>query len=101
MNTQSLIHKRDQKAKLHLNQYAPVWLTSENIINKDEGIQFEVTFRHRDYGWVGRNYYYDSFNNTLYYRGQTATPEEEIIRLETKEPYINTLTANTPNSYGG
>jgi len=100
-NHTPLQEKRDNKVKPHLRQYAPVWLTRENIIPKDETVQFNIVFQHKDHGWVNRQYYYDGFNNILYYRGQTNIPEEEAVDLNTQEPYIKTQAPDPSNSYGG
>ena len=96
-----LFKKRDSKAKPHLGQYAPVWLINEIPITQDEAIQFSVAFQHKDYGWVNRRYRYDAFNDVLYYRGQIVLSENEALNIQEKEPYVPTLVADTPNSYGG
>jgi hypothetical protein len=101
MELNTLIKKRDTKAKPHLEQYAPVWLVNETPISADEAIQFSVVFLHKDYGWVNRRYKYDGFNNVLYYRGQVIISEDETLQAQEQSPYIPTLIADTPNSYGG
>jgi hypothetical protein len=99
--TATILNKRDTKAKPHLEQYAPVWLADEKIVPEDEAVIFSVIFNHKDSGWVNRRYRYDGFNNVLYYRGQTTLSEDATISTQENEPYINTLTTNMPNSYGG
>jgi hypothetical protein len=101
MEFTTLLNKRDSKAKPHLEQYAPVWLTTETPVTQDEAIQFSVVFQHKDYGWVNRRYRYDGFNNVLYYRGQIVLSENETLDIQEKAPYIPALIADTPNSYGG
>jgi hypothetical protein len=101
MEFATLLNKRDSKAKPHLEQYSPVWLTSEIPITQDEAIQFSVAFQHKDYGWVNRRYRYDGFNDVLYYRGQVVLSENEALDIQEKTPYIPTLIADEPNSYGG
>lgn len=97
----TLREKRDQKAKPHLEQYAPLWIVDEKIIATDEAIQFNVVFRHNRYGWVNRRYRYDGFNNVLYHKGQHVIDSEELSELEEREPYISRTVADTPNAYGG
>ena len=100
-NQESILTKRDSKAKPHLNQYAPVWLGEQQIVPDDEAILFSVVFEHKDHGWVDRKYRYDGFNNVLYYRGQLPISEEKAIDLQNQEPYIPALLTDIPNSYGG
>ncbi|MEP7291583.1 MAG: hypothetical protein ABI835_07350 [Chloroflexota bacterium] len=98
---QSLLQKRDAKAKPHLGQYAPVWLTDQKIIPDDEAVQFNVIFQHNRYGWVSRRYRYDGFNNVLYYKGQVILSEEDAFRMQEKTPYISAVVTDMPNAYGG
>lgn len=100
-NEQGLLQKRDAKAKPHLSQYAPVWLIDQKVIAEDEAVQFNVVFLHSRYGWVSRRYRYDGFNNVLYYKGQTILSEEEALKIQEKDPYINVTVADIPNAYGG
>jgi hypothetical protein len=97
----SLLKKRDAKAIPHLEQYAPVWLIDEKIIEEDEAVQFNVVFRHHLYGWVNRRYRYDGFNNVLYHKGQTRISEETAVEMHEQEPYISATVADIPNAYGG
>jgi hypothetical protein len=101
MNKSELLSKRDEKAIPHLHQYAPVWLTSEQIIEADEAVQFNVMFRHHLYGWVSRRYRYDGFNDVLYHKGQQTISEETAVDLQENEPYVTTTVADIPNTYGG
>ena len=100
-NDKVLLQKRDAKAKPHLDQYAPVWLVDQKIIEDDEAVQFNVIFEHNRYGWVSRRYRYDGFNNVLYYKGQTIISEDEALAAQEKEPYVNVTVADIPNAYGG
>ena len=101
MNTK-LIEMRDAKAKSHLEQYAPIWLTDEKIIPEDDFVLFNIIFQHNLYGWVNRRYHYDAFNDVLYYRGQIAIPENDALAIQQEhEPYIETPVADIVNSYGG
>jgi hypothetical protein len=100
--------KRDNRAKSHLEQYAPVWMTDEKMLMEDEAIQFEALFLHPTAGdngqpaWVRRRYRYDAFNNTLYHKGQVRVDEETAIEATlNKEPYIAGLVEDIPNAYGG
>jgi len=93
--------KRDQKAIPHLEQYAPVWILEEHIIEEDEAIQFNVMFQHKIHGWVNRRYRYDGFNNTLYHKGQTLITEDDAVDLMDETPYIQATVTDIPNSYGG
>ena len=96
-----LLQQRDAKAKPHLEQYAPVWLTDEKIIMEDQAVQFHIVFRHNRYGWVSRRYRYDGFNNTLYHKGQTALNEDDALDITENDPYVDATVADTPNAYGG
>lgn len=98
---QMLLQKRDAKAKPHLEQYAPAWLTDQKIIPEDEAVQFNVVFQHNRYGWVSRRYRYDGFNNVLYYKGQVILSEEEALKVQEKNPYLGASIADIPNAYGG
>jgi hypothetical protein len=93
--------KRDAKAIPHLEQYAPVWIVDEKIIEKDESVQFNVVFRHHRYGWVNRRYRYDGFNNVLYHKGQKTIDEDDAVDIQDNEPYLERTVADTPNAYGG
>ena len=101
MDEQALLQKRDAKAKPHLEQYAPVWLTDQKIIAEDEAVQFNVVFMHNNYGWVSRRYRFDGFNNVLYYKGQTLISEETALQVQEQELYVSATVADIPNSYGG
>lgn len=97
-----LLKKRDIKAKPHLSQYAPIWITDEKIIEEDETVQFHAVFHHNLYGWVSRRYRYDGFNDVLYHKGQTELAEDKAIELmESEAPYINPIVSDIPNAYGG
>lgn len=100
-SAENLRAKRDRKAKPHLEQYAPVWLTEETIAEEDETIRFHIIFHHNRYGWVTRRYLYDGFNNVLYHKGQTTIDEDEAVEIQAEEPYINPTIADIPNAYGG
>lgn len=98
----ALLAKRDAKAKPHLEQYAPLWIIDEKIIEADEAVQFNIVFYHHRYGWVNRRYRYDGFNNVLYHKGQTLIEDEDLVaEIQEGEPYIATTVADTPNAYGG
>lgn len=104
---EQLLAKRDQKARPHLEQYAPVWIVDENVQLQDESIYFNVVFLHPHGGldrravWVNRRYRYDGFDNVLYHLGQTTLEEDDVLDIMEDEPYINATVSNTPNSYGG
>ncbi|NPV67157.1 MAG: hypothetical protein HPY64_08430 [Anaerolineae bacterium] len=101
MTAETIRRKRDAKVVPHLQQYAPVWLESERLTADKEEILFNVVFFHPSYGWVSRRYRYDSFNDVLYHKGQRKLSEAEVLTLLEKEPYIDTVQSNIPNSYGG
>ena len=102
MNSQDMLRqKRDAKAIPHLEQYAPVWLVDEKVLLDEEAVQFSVMFQHNLYGWVNRRYRFDGFKNVLYYRGQTTLREEEVIKIQEKEPYIMVAVPDIPHAYGG
>ncbi len=101
MTAETIRRKRDTKVIPHLQQYAPVWLESEKLTADKEEIIFNVVFQHPSYGWVSRRYRYDAFNDVLYHKGQRALRESEVLTLLEKEPYIDTVQSNIPNSYGG
>lgn len=99
--------RRDDKAKPHLQQYAPVWLIQEDILLEDEVILFTVMFEHPSAGWQGkpawvqRRYRYDSFNDVLHHRGQKAIDEEDAVEQMDADPYLEATITDIPNSYGG
>lgn len=99
--TQTLLAKRDQKVKPHLEQYAPLWLVDEQVILKDEAVQFNVIFQHHLYGWVNRRYRYDGFNDVLYHKGQMMVSEDEALKIQEQDPWIVATVADIPNAYGG
>ncbi len=98
---QMLLAKRDAKVRPHLEQYAPVWIVEEKILLDEEAVQFNVVFQHHLYGWVNRRYRYDGFNNVLYHKGQVPVADDEVLRIQEREPYIATDVADIPNAYGG
>lgn len=92
---------RLEKAKDHLQQYAPIWLLEDKPILEEDAIQFNVMFYHPSYGWVNRRYRYDAFSNVLYQKGQRTVDEETALELQEQEPYISAPMINTIDSYGG
>jgi hypothetical protein len=98
---EQLLKLRNEKVKPHLEQYAPVWLLNEKIIEIDDAVQFEVIFQHHLYGWVNRRYRYDGFNDVLYHKGQVVVSEAEVLKLQEQEPYLPALIPDIPNAYGG
>jgi hypothetical protein len=96
-----LLKKRDQKVRVHLEQYAPVWLVDEKLILEDEAVQFNIVFQHKLYGWVSRRYRYDGFNDVLYHKGQQLVSEETALTIQEQEPYIAPVISDIPDSYGG
>lgn len=92
---------RDEKARPHLNQYAPVWLVEEEYDLENSGLTFSVIFHHPRYRWIKRRYRYDGYSDVLYYFGQVLIPEEEALAVEGTEPYIPAEMVNTLDSYGG
>jgi hypothetical protein len=101
MNKAELIAKRDQKVIPHLQQYAPVWIVDEVIIEAEEAIQFNVIFRHNLYQWVNRRYRYDGFNDVLYHKGQQVVSEDDAVEIQERDPYISATVADVVNAYGG
>jgi hypothetical protein len=93
--------RRDAKVHPHLEQYAPVWLVDEIAHPEHEALQFEVVFYHLRDGWTKRRYRFDSFNNVLYYLGQTLLTEDQALEIEMQTPYISAESINTISSYGG
>jgi len=98
---QKLLQQRDAKAKPHLEQYAPVWITDEKLMMEDDAVQFQAVFQHNLYGWVSRRYRYDGFNDTLYHKGQTVLSEDQALQIQEQEPYLSPLVADIPDAYGG
>lgn len=96
-----ILKKRDEKAKPHLEQYAPVWLVDQQIVPADDAVAFDVVFQHNLYGWVKRRYRFDAFNNVLYHKGQVVISEEEALRIQEGEPYVAVPVPDIPNAYGG
>ncbi len=101
MSADTIRKRRDAKVQNHLQQYAPVWLAREQILDDKDAVLFNVVFQHSRYGWVSRRYRYDSFNDVLYHQGQRTLSEAETLAMQETDPYIDTVQANTPNSYGG
>ncbi|MEZ4667056.1 MAG: hypothetical protein R3E39_03905 [Anaerolineae bacterium] len=93
--------KRDTKCIPHLSQYAPVWIVDETYILEDDAMLFTAVFQHPEYGWVGRRYRYDGFNDVLYHKGQTLVKEGNLNSIQEQSPYVETSVADIPNSYGG
>jgi len=102
MKPELILQKRDAKARPHLEQYAPVWLVSEQVEPQAESVLFEVLFLHSYYGWVIRRYRYDAFNDVLYYLGEIVVPEEKAIEIQAQQPpFIETVVSEIPQAYGG
>jgi NADH dehydrogenase len=101
MSHEELLQRRDDKARPHLEQYAPVWITEEKIIDAEDAVVFNAVFQHPLYGWVNRCYRFDGFNNVLYHKGQTLITEDEAVVVQGHEPYIVTAVMDIPNAYGG
>lgn len=101
MSVDELLHKRDEKVKPHIVQYAPVWIVDQQIIEEDEAVQFNVVFQHHLYGWVSRRHRYDAFNDVLYYKGQNLLSEDEALEIQEHDPYVVATVMDIPNSYGG
>lgn len=101
MTPDAIRKKRDAKARPHLEQYAPVWLASEQVLDDEDAVLFNVVFRHPSYGWVTRRYRYDAFDDILYYNGQRVLDEAETLDILETEPYIERLQSNVLASYGG
>lgn len=102
-----LLDKRDNKAKSHLEQYAPVWIIDEIVLLEEEAVQFNAVFLHLRAGlderpaWVSRRYRYDAFNDTLYHKGQNVLDEDAALDIQENEPYIDASITDTSNAYGG
>lgn len=104
MNTaerSAILKKRDMKARVHLEQYAPVWLTEEHIVEEDDTVVFNVVFQHNLYGWVNRRYRYDAFNDVLYMLGELQLKEGNVMPVIEKEPFLTTTVPDITNAYGG
>jgi NADH dehydrogenase len=101
MSREELLRRRDEKVRPHLEQYAPVWITEEKIIDSEDAVLFNAVFQHPLYGWVNRRYRFDGFNNVLYHRGQTLITEDEAVDIQAQEPYIAAVVMDIPNAYGG
>jgi len=98
---EKLLQKRDEKVIPHLEQYAPVWITDEQVMPQEEAVQFNAVFRHNLYGWVSRRYRFDGFNNVLYHKGQTSISPDKVLEIQETEPYIAPVVEDIPNAYGG
>jgi hypothetical protein len=101
MTSEEIIKKRDEKARPHLEQYAPVWIVDQVVIIDEDAVQFDVVFQHPLYGWVNRRYRYDAFNNVLYHKGQTGISEDRAVEVQEQEPYFTAAVTDIPNAYGG
>ncbi len=92
---------RDEKAKTHLIQYAPVWIVEETFNLPDQQMIFHAVFQHNRYGWVKRRYLYDGATDVLYHKGQVMVSDEELIALQETEPKFSAVVNDIPNAYGG
>jgi hypothetical protein len=92
---------RDAKVRVHLEQYAPVWMVKDTPQPDDESLVFDVVFYHPRQTWVNRRYRYDSFTDVLYYSGQVPVSEVVALAVMEQTPYIPAEVVNTVNSYGG
>ena len=102
MDAQKILLMRDERVRSHLEQYAPVWLVSQQVAPEEDSATFEVVFQTPYYGWVNRRYRFDAFNNVLYYLGETVVPEEQVVQLqEQQHPYLEVDVSDIPASYGG
>src|SRR5574341_950702 len=102
MDAQKILQMRDEIVRLHLEQYAPVWLINQRVAPEDDNVTFEVVFQNPYYGWVNRRYRFDAFNNVLYYLGETVIPEEQVIQIQEQQPpYLEVEVSDIPASYGG
>jgi hypothetical protein len=101
MTRDALLKKRDAHVRQHLEQYAPVWLINNQILEVDQAVIFNVVFRHPEYGYVNRRYKYDGFNNVLYHKGQVVITEETALEVMEAEPFITVSVSDVPNAYGG
>ncbi len=101
MSHEELLQRRDDKTRPHLEQYAPVWITEERIIDAEDAVLFNAVFQHPLYGWVSRRYRFDGFNNVLYHKGQTLITEDEALYIQEQEPYLVPALMDIPNAYGG
>jgi hypothetical protein len=101
MTRDALLKKRDEHVRQHLEQYAPVWLVNNQILEVDQAVIFNVVFRHPEYGYVNRRYKYDGFNNVLYHKGQVVITEETALEVMEAEPFITVSVSDVPNAYGG
>lgn len=101
MSHEELLRRRDDKTRPHLEQYAPVWITDERIIDAEDAVLFNAIFQHPLYGWVNRRYRFDGFNNVLYHKGQTLLTEDDAVAIQMQEPYLVAAVMDIPNAYGG
>ena len=92
---------RLEKAKQHLEQYAPIWLVDDTPIADEDAIVFNVVFYHPSYKWVSRRYRYDAFQDVLYQKGQHTIDEDTALEIQESEPFVTASSLNTVNSYGG
>jgi hypothetical protein len=92
---------RDTKVRVHLDQYAPVWMVRDTPQPDDESLLFDVVFYHPDQQWVNRRYRFDAFTDVLYNFGQILISEEVALAIQEQPPYISAEVVNTVNSYGG
>ena len=102
MDAQKILQMRDEKARPHLEQYAPVWLVNQRVAPEDDSVTFDVVLQNPYYGWVNRRYRFDAFNSVLYYLGETILPEDRAIAIQEQQPpFIEALVSDIPHAYGG
>lgn len=85
---QQLSEKRDKKLRSALEQWAPVWLVSEDYQPQRETLVFNVVYQHPIYGWVNQRFKYDGFNDVLYHLGERVLKEKDTLVLQEQEPHI-------------
>ncbi len=102
MDSEQILQMRDAKARLHLEQYAPVWMVNEKVAPQNDSVTFDVVFQTQNYGWVNRRYTYDAFNDVFDHLGETLVGEDKVIEIQAQQvPYIEALVSDIFNSYGG
>jgi hypothetical protein len=101
MDAATILKQRDVETIRQLEQYAPVWMTDEELVPEDESVRFTVVFQHNLYGWVQRRYKYDAFADVLYYLGEETISEEAALAFQNETPYIKPVVSDVVNSAGG
>jgi hypothetical protein len=88
LTRQQMSEKRDKKIRSAMEQWAPIWLVSEDYQPQRDSLLFNLVYQHPIYGWVNQRFKYDGFNDVLYHLGERVVKEEDTLSIQEQEPFI-------------